>query len=309
MRSCRTFDAATTNLPLTYLHMIVSASPSLNSPPASDTRRDRPSFPTCRFQSTQQSPLSHPFCGSGACSTSRDSRLTASVPALSSRTSWRAWRRKRCGSRTNARLSMHGARPAADPAGRYPRMGQIGRALPGRRRRPNPTLCTEMDRLADTLGALRVDVVGEIDVWQTSHNGSDNKGGGELINMTRCGRGTVRPSEPSTQLLHAFAGFFGEHQAGHEYGVPLGRAFATERRSRQTHVQVQIGLRSSQAVRRPALSRGVPRRIRCPRNWRARSMTRRRCAQCPRCVPRARMRSISASRSSAVVVRSRCKRF
>jgi len=62
--------------------------------------------------------------------------------------------------------------------------------------------------------------------------------GGELINITRYGRGTARMSELSTQLLHAFAGFFGEYKAGHEYGVPLGRAFATERRSRQTDVHV-----------------------------------------------------------------------
>ena len=44
-RSYRTFDAATTNSPSTDLHMIVSASPSLNSPPASDTCPDRPTVP------------------------------------------------------------------------------------------------------------------------------------------------------------------------------------------------------------------------------------------------------------------------
>jgi len=85
---------------------------------------------------------SRPFSGFGACSTSRASPLKASAPAPSSRTSWRAWRRKRCGSRTNVRLSRHGARPAADPAGRRPRGPSNRGALPGRRWRPNPTLCT-----------------------------------------------------------------------------------------------------------------------------------------------------------------------
>jgi hypothetical protein len=60
-----------------------------------------------------------------------------------------------------------------------------------------------MDRLADTLGALRVDVVGKIDVWQTSHNGSDDNGGRVFINITRCGRGTARMSELWTQLSSA----------------------------------------------------------------------------------------------------------
>ena len=44
-RSYRTFDAATTNSLSTDLHMIVSASPSLNSPPASDTCPDHPTVP------------------------------------------------------------------------------------------------------------------------------------------------------------------------------------------------------------------------------------------------------------------------
>jgi transposase-like protein len=41
-RSCRTFAAATTSSPPIYRHMIESASRSPNSPPASDTRHQRP---------------------------------------------------------------------------------------------------------------------------------------------------------------------------------------------------------------------------------------------------------------------------
>jgi hypothetical protein len=96
-----------------------------------------------------------------------------------------------------------------------------------------------MDRLADTLGALRVDVVDEIDVWQKEPQrqrqqrpaASSSTSPDTVVDQRAC-------PELSTQLLHAFAGFFGEHKAGHECGVPLGRAFATERRSRQTDVHV-----------------------------------------------------------------------